>query len=91
MRVILAPRQKDPKAMPADPEMWTAFMEHLEAMIAERKAHLAPLESGEMTLGHRGADTGGEWVDITKPQAQSLRNEIASIQRTLDRVRKDHA
>jgi hypothetical protein len=82
---------KERKTMPADPKMWDAFIEHLEKMIEERRADLVPLESGTMKLGHRGADTNWEWVDITEPQAQSLRNEIVSIQSTIDRVKKDHA
>jgi hypothetical protein len=77
--------------MPADPEMWDAFIKHLEEMIAKREADLKPLETGEMTIRHRGAHTGGEWVDITKPQAESLRNEITSLRRTIDRVRNDYA
>lgn len=77
--------------MAADPEMWKAFIGHLEKMIEDRQAQLAPLESGEMKLGHRGPDTGYQWVDITEAQAQSIRNEIVSLNNTLDRVRKDHA
>jgi hypothetical protein len=71
--------------------MWAAFIEHLEKMIETRRADLAPLESGQMTMGHRGADTGFQWVDITEAQAQSLRNEIASLQNTINRVRNDYA
>ena len=77
--------------MAADPEMWNAFIEHLEGMIAERLAQLASLESGAIRMGRRGLETGGQWVDITEPQAQSLRKEIAGLQRTIDRVQQDYA
>jgi hypothetical protein len=76
--------------MAVDREM-TDFVEHLEGMIAERLAQLMPLVSGEMRMGRRGPDTDGQWVDITEPHVQSLKNEITSLKRTVERARRDHA
>jgi hypothetical protein len=45
-----------------------AFSEWCEREIARRLEQLAPLETGEMHLGRRGADTGFEWVDETEKQ-----------------------
>jgi hypothetical protein len=71
--------------MPAPREMWEAFIEWCERAITERRASLAPLESGAMHSGRRGPDTGFQWVDTTELDAQRLRNEIASLQSTIDR------
>jgi hypothetical protein len=71
--------------MAADPQMWKAFIEHLEAMISDRRDQLAPLEAGKMKLGSRGTASNYEWEDITELRAQQIRNEIASIQSTIDR------
>jgi hypothetical protein len=77
--------------MAADTNLAQLFIEHLKAKIADREADLAPLEFGRMKLGHRGLDTGEQWVDITEAQAQKLRNEIANLQNVIERVRNDYA
>ncbi|HXM02504.1 MAG TPA: hypothetical protein VN939_07875 [Chthoniobacterales bacterium] len=63
-----------------------AFSEWCEREIARRLEQLAPLETGEMHLGRRGADTGFEWVDETEKQIHQLRNEIISLQTVLNNV-----
>jgi hypothetical protein len=75
--------------MAADLPVWNTLIEHLEKMVTARRARLAPLLSGEGRLGRRGPDTDGQWVDITDLEAQSLRNEITSLQHTIERVRKE--
>lgn len=77
--------------MAADPAMWEAFFDWCEREIAERREQLAPLEAGQMHMGRRGPDTGFQWQDVTELQAERLRNEIKSLQNTLDRTRKEHA
>jgi hypothetical protein len=67
--------------------MWEALIDHLEGMIAERRALIAPLRDGRVQSGHRGLDTGGEWIDTTQANIHRLENEIAAIQHTVDRVK----
>jgi len=75
--------------MAASPEMWNAFVEHLDGMIAERRALLRPLLDGKVRSGRRGPDTNGEWIDTTDANIQRLENEITSLQHTIDRVKKE--
>jgi hypothetical protein len=73
--------------MPAEREMWQAFIGWCNARIEERQRQLAPLEVGTAHTGHRGADTGFQWVDTTELTAQGLRNEIASLERVIAEYR----
>ena len=75
--------------MVAELPVWNTLIERLEKMVTDRRAQLAPLLSGDRRLGRRGADTDGQWLDITDLQAQSLRDEITSLQRTIERVREE--
>lgn len=74
--------------MPAPPEMWNAFIEHLEEMIAGRRWELAPLKDGSMRLRRR---YHGEEFDITKERIAQIEHEIANIQNTIHRVRSEYA
>jgi len=73
--------------MPASREHWQAFIDWCQREIDERKTNLAPMERGAVRTGRRGPDTGGEWIDTTAANIQSIKNEIASLQTTIDRNR----
>jgi hypothetical protein len=70
---------------------WAALIEDFEGRVRTLQEQLAPIEAGKLRLGHAGADTGGKWIDITETHAQHLKNDIASLQNTIARIRRDHA
>ena len=69
--------------MPADPEMWEAFFDHLRKMIAKLQDELAPYLDGSQQVAKR--PYGGEWVDITQQHIDEIKREIASLENTLAR------
>lgn len=69
--------------MSAPPEMWEAFIGHLEGMVEERTKMLAALDNGmHITKNH---------VDITKEWGEQIEREIASIRNTINRMRNEYA
>jgi len=73
--------------MAADPEMWKSFLEWCERAATKLREELAPYEAGTQRVS-RGA--GGEWVDITASRIEQIKREIASLENTMARIRKDH-
>jgi hypothetical protein len=76
-------------SMAADPEMWAAFISHLEQMIHDRHAQILPLSDGRMRSGRRGPETNGEWVDTTEANILRLENEVTSLRHTIDRINQE--
>jgi hypothetical protein len=74
--------------MAADPEMWKAFIRHLEEMIERLSKELAPYQAKTQYVSRMVA---GEVVDITTERIQQIEREIQSLRNTLARVRRDHA
>jgi hypothetical protein len=61
-----------------------AFVEALKRDIVEiRRDHLEPLESGRLRILQQG-------VDITEPEAASLRKNINSIETVIKNVVSEH-
>jgi hypothetical protein len=71
--------------MAADPEIWKAFIRHLEEMIERLKRELAPYEA-KIQFVYRMA--GGEKVDITAERTKQIEREIQSLRNTLARVQE---
>jgi hypothetical protein len=74
--------------MAAGPEMWNAFIAHLEKMAARLRVELEPYKSGTQRVSRRAGD---DWVDITVERTQQIEREIESLESTIARTRKDHA
>ena len=66
--------------MAADPEMWKAFIRHLEEMIERLKRELAPYEA-KTQMVYRVAD--GVKIEITAERIKQIEREIHSLRNTL--------
>jgi predicted RNase H-like nuclease (RuvC/YqgF family) len=69
-------------------EMQQDMIRSYRAEIAKLHQHLERF-SGGMRIGER--KFGGPWVDITDREIASLKEEIASYERTIARVEKEWA
>jgi len=67
-----------------DTDTWYAFIKNLRARQDELRAELEPYESGTMQVGTR--PYGGEWRDTTAETINTIKGEIASIERTIQNV-----
>jgi len=63
----------------ADPEMWKAFIRHLEEMIERLKRELAPYEA-KTQMVYRVAD--GVKIEITAERIKQIEREIHSLRNT---------
>lgn len=73
--------------MSADSEMVNAAIDHMSKMITDLEEQLEPLQSGNMHVGTKGPDAGLQWNDITDIQIAWLKNKIASLNNTIERLR----
>ncbi|HET7084700.1 MAG TPA: hypothetical protein VFI23_08020 [Rhizomicrobium sp.] len=62
-----------------------AFLDWCKTAIAERRAYLAPLETGLARVARR--PYGGHWEDITPFRIEQLKREIAGLQNAMSRHR----
>ena len=72
----------------ADPDLFKAFVGHLEKMVGELKDELKPYKDGTAQAG-RGV--GGVWTDITPLRIAQIEREIEALQNAIARYGKDHA
>ncbi len=63
---------------------WIGFVKALRAEQDRLRAELGPYEDGTMRVGRRSP--GGIWEDFTEERIATINGEVASLQRTIDRV-----
>ena len=69
-----------------DPKAREAYIRTIEADLARLRQSLAPLESGEMHMQHRGA--GEPWRDTTADTIEHHRRSIQTLECILMALRK---
>lgn len=67
-----------------DRTIWYEFVKSLRADQDRLRAELEPYETGKMRV--RTRPPGGVWGDTTEATITQIKGEIASLQRTIDRV-----
>ena len=63
----------------SDRVTWTAFINGLRTLQEQLREYLAPFEAGSASVGRGGRD-------YTADEIATVRREIASLQKTIDRV-----
>ena len=67
---------------------WMAYAAEIEAQIAQTKKHLAPLETGEITLNEQTVD--GDWRDVTQQAIDRNKHALETYEEILRAVRKNY-
>jgi hypothetical protein len=67
-----------------DSAIWYDFIKGLRAEQDRLRTELEPYETGGMRVGTR--PYGGVWGDTTDATIAQIKGEIASLQRTIDKV-----